>query len=243
MELYNATGKLKSGDLRVTRPIGAILLDTNEILSALSNEKITVFIERATGNNTFIATNVNLRRALLASVFGQGMVNGKLGVSGLVEIGYGGAIPLGEGEAVKIEITDLKAGKIYALNGLEMPREADGIVQFDEKKMLTDEISRKFEVADYEVMVLEGVNTISEVIATYANGASVKFTQKELKAISFDVDPIIGSFVGVDGDVSILHSLDDILVIPITGMSFLDVSKTNAAPLNITLKNADVANY
>ena len=54
MEIYNETGKTKSSSLMITRPIGALLVGMSQPFTALTNETITAFIERANGNNTDI---------------------------------------------------------------------------------------------------------------------------------------------------------------------------------------------
>jgi len=239
MELYKETGKLKSGEIRIARPIGALLIKTDRPLGEMANETITVYVERANGSNEQIATNQNLKRFILASVFGNSAIETSAGVSALCEICENGAIQLEENEGIKISLNGLSSTHEYQVNGIEYPQLSDEIVRFDTKKVLSEEASRKFNVQGYESVVIEGITAIDEAHVTYENGQTVKYNREELVAISFDVDPLIGvgsiHQEGIETGM-LVTAVADTVIFPLVGVTDIDIYKGTGA-VTLTLKD------
>ena len=71
MEIYNAHGKNNTGELRLTRPIGELIISMSQNFADLTNETITDFVGRANGNNTEICTDLQLKAFIAASTAGN----------------------------------------------------------------------------------------------------------------------------------------------------------------------------
>lgn len=239
MKIISTTGVSRIENQRITRPIGALVVSSTLSILELKDETITIFVESANGNNTEIATNVNLRRAMLLSSTGSSLIDGSNGTSVLLEIAFNGAITLGENESIKVSLDNLKTTATYELHGIEMPRPSYDYVQLSEKVVLQGEVSRKITVANYELACLEGVNDVKEIALTYADGTTVKHTLVELQAMAKDIDPVIAT-VNTDDVLNVISSIDDVLLLPVIGVTSLDITKVSDKKLNLTLRNTIV---
>lgn len=242
MELYNGTGVLKTAEIRNAKPIASLLIQTSIAFSELTNETITVFVERANGSNTEIATGINLKEFILLSVYGQSAIYAGNGykMNALCELSELGAIALGENEAVKFKLDSLKSTATYVVNGMVEPATTTVINRFDRKVALSGESSRDFDVAGYSAVCISNYDKIEELSLTFDNGQVCKYTKAELIAISVDVDPIqvlrTDTANAVDGLV-IDSLLSDKLVIPLMGVERLEVIKEQAEVVNLTFKS------
>lgn len=235
MLVYSETTKTKSGELRITRPIGALLISTDEVIEALANETISVFIEKANGSNIDIATNIPLRDFILSSVFGTASFDGTAGISAMCEIANDGAIALGQNESIKVKLDNLKSAKTYTIHGIELPELTNEIVHFDRKTVLTEETSRQFDVTGADEAVITGIDNVDEMHVTYLNGNTVKYLQAEIKAIASDVDSILGSGpLGV-----VVTSISDVVVFPVVGVAKIDIYKS-AGTITVTLRDENI---
>lgn len=229
MEIYNGTGKLKTGEQRVNRPIDSILIESDETIANLQNETLVAFIEKTDGNDVQIAINSNLRRTLLLAEFGNTSMDTTSGISSIIPIGLGGYPALNEKESLKFALNSIKDAKTYSINGIESPIESDGLVYaYEEKVVLADEVRKELNVSSFDTMALEGINSVSDINITYRNMGkgekTIKLTQKELKAIYFDIEE--------------KRRIDNILVFPIADIVKLDINKDSGTALNITMRSA-----
>lgn len=239
MEIYNQTGKTKSDELRVTRAIGALGIAMSQPFSALTNESITVYIERADGNNTEILPNISLKAFMAGSVSeAPAIFQDANGCSALAEICENGAVVLQETEAIRIKLENLKAGVNYELHGIEYPQYSPESVQWSRKNLLIGETERKLTVAQEELAVIENPDGVTEMNVAYENGLTVKYTRKELDFLSRDLDPV----KIVDSDSTTLkgrtqYDFPGMLNFPLVGVVSLDIKKTSESAVQIYLKN------
>ncbi len=241
MLVYNETGKTKSGELRITRPISALLIRTDKRLQNLSNEKITIFIEKANGNNVEIATNISLRDFMMGGTYGasgtfQMELDGATVSTAMVELSENGSIQLGENESIKVLLTDLTPANVYAINGIESPTKGSTIVKYERKVVLTEDVQRKYNVSAHELMVLDGVSNIDQAHLTYNNGETIKLTSDELKAAALDVDVL----TAIEGG-AVISYVGDVICFPLVGVDAIEIFKTSGL-ITLTLKDADL-NY
>lgn len=236
MEIYSETGKTKTNELRVTRPIGALLVAMDQPFANLTNETITAYIERANGNNTEILTDYPLAKFIAASVAGTSAVfEDDNGLTALCELSEEGSVNLQETESIRIKLDGLKSAVTYSLNGLEYPTLSNSVSKFSRKNILAGETERRFDVAEQEVMIIDGVDAILEMNVTFSNGHTCKFTPAEIKAISRDVDAVKLMKVGLN--TTTLFDLPYALVFPLSEVQSIDVKKTGVDPIGIYLKN------
>jgi hypothetical protein len=241
MEIYNESSKTKTGELRVTRPIGALVVKMSQAFSALTNETITVFVERANGNNSNLMTDIPLKAFIAASVAGNpALFSDDTTTTALCELCEEGSIDLQENESLKIKLDGLKSSVTYALFGMEYPVSASSGVKISRKNILAGETERIFDVPEEELMLIDGVDAILELNVTFENGHTCKYVPEELKAISRDFDPVkmvtIGSAAKTDYD------LPNLITYPLLGVIKIDVKKSVGVPVNLYLKN-DVATF
>lgn len=237
MEIYNETGKTKTNELRVTRPIGALVVSMSQAFEALTNETITAFVERANGNNTELFTDLPLKALIGVSTAGNPAVfETANGIVALCELCEEGSIDLQETESIRIKMDGLKSGVTYTLNGLEYPSLANTAVKVTRKNILAGETERKLDVREQELMLIEGVAFINEMVVTFANGHNCKYVPAELMAISRDFDAVksiknTGTVFGVGFD------LDSFVTYPLVGVDSIDIKKKSGDEVRLYLKN------
>lgn len=239
MEIVVVTGKTKTDELRITRAIGALGIAMTQPFSALTNETISAYIERADGNNTDILSNISLKAFMAGSVSeAPAIFQTAEGCSALAEICENGSIVLQETEAIRIKLDGLKSAVTYELHGIEYPQYSPETVKWSRKNLLMGETERKLNVANEELAVIENPDGISEVSVTYENGLTVKYTRKELDFISRDLDPV----KIVDSDATTLKGrtqfdFPNMLNFPLVGVASVDFKKLSDQAVTIYLKN------
>lgn len=244
MEIYNGTGVTKTSELRITRAIGALGIKMSQKFDALTNEKISAYIERADGNNTEILPDISLAAFMAGSVSESPAIFQDInGCSALAELCENGSIMLQDTEAIRIKLDGLKAGVTYELHGIEFPHYSNDTVKWSRKNFLIGETERKLQVSTEELAVIENPDGIIEVAVTYENGLTVKFTRIELDFLSRDLDAI----KIIDNDATTLKGrtqfdFPNLLNFPLVGVTAIDFKKDSAQAVQVYLKN-DVEQY
>jgi len=148
MKIAEITGKLKSDEITVTKSIGSIIVCTTKTLDQLTNEKISIYIERGNGNNVIVANKVSLKDFILASTYGSEAVqsDGSLSTVALCEIALNGSILLAEKESIKIQLDDLISTQTYSLYGVEEPNYTNDLYFFEQKTIASEEFNKKIDV-------------------------------------------------------------------------------------------------
>lgn len=238
MKIISLTGVLKSNELTVTKAISSLILCYSGNLDTLANEKITVYIERANGNNVILANKVNLKDFILSSTYGGEAVqsDGTFGTIAVCELGCEGAIYLAEKESIKIQLEDLRALQTYELFGVEHAIATNDLYHFEQKSVAREEINKKIEVKGFDLAIVTMDASISDVSYSFENGQVVKFLPFELRALSVDVDPI--QYIKNDGTVS--QTLEGRLALPLVHVDFIEINKAQGSIVNFvvrTIKN------
>ncbi|OUS02885.1 hypothetical protein A9Q86_02220 [Flavobacteriales bacterium 33_180_T64] len=226
MEVYNGTGKTKTGELRISRAIGGLLLRSTLGVHELTNEKITIFIEGANGDNTEICSNISLKHFVLGGTFGHSLIQTntgatpKIGMSALCEIAQEGSIVLGADESIKVSLTDIKSAQTYEIYGLEYPQAATSISSLVRKTILSDETEKTYNVQGRDLLMLDSEN-VQNIEFTFSNGVRTKYSLIELQAIAFDVEGVISADAG--GNVS--TDTGSVLMLPLDDVLSIDIEK------------------
>lgn len=236
MEIYNGTGKTKTGELRVTRAIGGFLLTSSRSIDALTNERISIFIEKANGTNTQICNNVNLKHFILASTYGATSVQAynETGLSAICEIATNGVIPLASNESIKISLDGLLSTATYSIDALEYPQAGESIISLHRKTILSEEIQRPFDVNGFDFMMIDK-EKITSIKFTYSNGQQIEYSKKVLEAIAFDVESVITigqSFTSTE--------TGGVLMYPLSEVTSMEVNK-EAGVIELTLFTDNLA--
>lgn len=236
MEIFNTTGQnlTQSGVILVTKSIGEILVCSTKDLNALTTEKISVEVERLSGNLQITKGFMFLRDFILLTTFNADAVtsDATFKTTAECEICEGGAIRLVEKDVIKIALTGLDPAEDYTLNVIEMPSLSEKTLSFENKSMSSDEKTKEFDVSDCDLLIMDNSNTIEEVAYTYLNGVTVRYTMKELRIMSRAVDPV--GYVKQDGTVK--SSFTDILQLPLFSVQRIEVRKEQGDIVNLILR-------
>lgn len=227
---YSETGKTKSGEINISKACMALLFSTDQPFSEIVNEKITVYIERAKGSNTEIATNVPIAEILPVSMHGISAIMQKSGTTkGLIFLGDG-AVRLGENETIKVVLDGLKSAKTYTINSVESPLTVDDVKRYERKTVTSDETVRDFDVSGFTLAQIGGFDKLTELFITYANGVTVKMLPAELLAIAEFADP---TAVFVDG--TAVSSPANAVLVELIDVVSIQVQKNTGGAVNICL--------
>lgn len=230
MEIYSGTGKTKTDELRVTRAIGGLVIESTKPIENLGNERITIYIEKANSTNIYLANNVRLKHFILSSTFGESLIKSDsgAGTSALCDLATNGGITLGSGESLKISLAGLTSADTYTILGVEYPQSGDTLVTQERKTILTDELLRDFNVENDDVMCIDS-EFITDIQFTYSNGQRIKYPKRILNALAFDVEGIISA-----GNSKLQTETGGVLMLPLTDVVSMDIEKTTGA-IELTL--------
>ena len=233
MELYNATGKTKTGtEIRATKPIAALVVSGSKKLVDLKNEKISIHVERADQNES-IAVKIPLLDFILLSTHGEAAVDTTNGFRALCEISNNGSVELGENESIRVEMEGLTSSESYKIETIEHPLVRNESIEFDRKSMLAGEESRDWDCEDADIVVFDNATAIEQLDIYYDNGVVAKRSLSELQALQHDIDP----FIGVGGDLVVPSSLNDKLILALVGVDSFEIQKQSAGIVNMTFLN------
>lgn len=224
MLVYNGTGKTKTGDLRITRAIGGLLIASSRKVEELTNERITIYIERANGSNIELCNNVNLKHFILGSTFGNTLIKSdtanSVGCQALCEIALDGAIMLGSNESIIVELNNLVSAQTYTVYGIEYPQASEQALTYERKTILSDETKKTYNVNGAVLMLLEG-DSVEDVEFTFTNGVRTKYSRIELEALAFDVENIITADAG--GNISL--NTGGVIMFPLQDITTVTIEK------------------
>lgn len=234
MKIASITGLKTSQELTVTKSISALVLAIDGLaLSALTTEKISVYIERANGSNIILANKILFKDFILASTFGSAATQSDATYEtiALCELAEDGGIQLGEKESIKIQLDDLVSAEVtYDLFGIEEPKTSQRLYQFELKTIASEEFSKKIDVAGFDLAVMTVSSTVSDILYRYVIRGEkqiVKYLPFELQTISRDLDPI----QALNGT-AILQGLTDRVTLPLVEPDnelFVDQIEVNKA--------------
>lgn len=228
---YSATGVTKSGEIKISRPVYALVIQADQAFSAFTNEKITAYVEKSNGTNIEIATNTPMIEIFPLLSHGISHIIEEAGTTRLMLPIGPGAIALEENASIKILLDGLKSLVTYTVAYIEAPVLVETPYRVERKVATTDDSSRVFDVREFETVQISGMSAITEVFLTYANGQTNKYVPLELKAIAEFEDP---AFLSVDGVLK--HSPTNAVVFDLNEVIQIEIQKDNSAPVYLTLK-------
>lgn len=234
MKIATITGVTKSPDLTVTKSIGSLIISSDLALSALTTEKISVYIERGNGSNVILANKVLLKDFILASTYGTESAQSDLDNSliALCEIADEGSVFLAEKESIKIVLEDLIAGKRYDLHGIEEPVATNNLYFFEQKTVASEEFNKKIDVQGFDLAIMTVDESVSDLSYQFQNGQVVKYLPFELQTLSRDVDPI----QAILSDGTVVQGLKDRLTLPLVAVVGIEINKSQGAVINFVVR-------
>jgi hypothetical protein len=234
MKIIELTGVTKSNEITVSKGISSLIIATSLALTDFLNEKISIYIERANGNNVPIANKVKLQDFLLSATYGGEAIHsdGAFPTIAVCEIALEGAILLQEKENIKISLEDLRAPNTYIIYGVEHPLNTNNLMHWEQKSCAIEDLSKKIDVKGYDLAVIDLNATVTDISYTYSNGQTIKYDPFELRALSVDVDPIQSIESG-----SVSSRIGDKLCLPLVNVDFIDVNKNQGSIVNFVMRS------
>lgn len=234
MKIVELTGVLKSQDISLTKSIASLIICASVKVEDLLNEKISLYIERANGNNVILANKVSLKDFILSSTYGGEAVQSDEvhACIALCELGYEGGIFLAEKETIKILFEDLRAAQTYVVYGVEDALTTNSMYVFEQKSVAIEEVNKKIDVKGFDLAIMTVSETVSDISYQFANGQVVKYLPFELKILSSDIDPI--QSVNQDGTVD--QRLSNRLAIPLFHVDFIEINKAQGEIVNFLVR-------
>jgi hypothetical protein len=195
MEIYKASGSTTTGTILLTKGISSFVIGSSVPFEDLSTETIRIEIERANGSNFEITKGtMSLADFILATTYGEDAITSdeerSLQTIAVCEISAHGAVHLFEKDVIKVTLAGLKTTHTYVLNGIEEPETGTEIYSFERKSMAPDDTNKDFNVAGFDILILDKSADIEEVNYTFENGRTVKYTMFELESMSASIDPV-----------------------------------------------------
>lgn len=235
MKIATITGVTKSNELTLTKSISGLIVAVKDLaLSALTTEKISVYIERANGSNVILSNKILLKDFILASTYGSAATQSDADYDtiALCELSNNGGIMLNPKETIKIQLDDLIDTKTYDLFGIEEPEQSNELYFFEIKTIASEEFSKKVDVKGFDLAIMTTSNTISDVSYKFSNGEVVKYLPFELQTLSRDVDPIQAI-----NDTAVLQGLTDRITLPLVHVDIIEVNKSQGSVINFVVRS------
>ena len=234
-ELFRSlAGQTESPEVLTTKGFGCMIVSTSCEMAELTNESITVWVEKD-GKNIDIAKDVLLKDFMLLGTFGEDCIYSSTQFTTVANIDLtedGGYIALKDNETIKFKLRNLKPNKVYVVNSIEEPVPSTEVLMYERKSMSSEDVGRDFDTKGYDIISLQKSDTINELSLTFDNGTVCKYTPFELECVAKSIDQ--GMVLTQDG--TILSSLNDRLVFPIKGVVNLNIRKTPGTRLDVTMR-------
>jgi hypothetical protein len=234
MQIYQGTGVTDTGIITLTKGVGSLAISHSLGINSINAQRISVWVERA-GKNKDIANDVLLKDFLLAATYGEDILqsDSTYATIGLCELtNDGGFISLSDGEVIKLRLQSLNTTDVVRINGIEEPIASNDILTYERKTMASDILNQDFDVTGYDLIVLTKDNTINEIALTFDNGAVCKFLGYELEILQKSIDGL----TAVSSGGVITSGLTDRYVLPLKGVTNVNIRKNSGVMLNLTLR-------
>lgn len=234
-ELFRSLpNQTESPEVLSTKGFGAMVVSGNFEFSGLTDESVSVWVEKD-GKNIDIAKDILLKDFLLLGTFGEDCIV-SLGTFNFVAhvdlTEDGGYIALKDNETIKFKLRNLKGNKVYVINSIEEPVPSVEVLMYERKSMSSEDVNRDFDTKGYDLVSLQKSSTINEIALTFDNGTVCKYTPFELEVVANTIDQ--GLVLNAEGIMS--NVLNDRLVFPIKGVVNMNIRKTPGTRLDVTMR-------
>lgn len=230
--LDNFTGATTATALPITKSPGTIFLGLSKLLGELTNETVTIRVERINGNDdVFIARDMNLRKFILGNLK---LNNSNLSSSATyktiapIELGLEAGVKLLPNEKIHISFAKLTTASTYDLSYLEDRENTTSHVVYEVKSIGVGEVEKEFPVQGMNVVMLDNTADLTEV-GLKIGGKDFRFTPDELRNSILHDDP----YIGVDADGKIITDLPAVLTVDLLGVDSLTIYKTGTSTTSV----------
>lgn len=250
MDIKRITGVNESEEILLTKGISDLIFSCNLPLDEIKNERISVFVETASGSRD-ICRNVLLKDFILLGTFQEDIVQfGKRKAEFMQTIAKieltedGGFIELFENETIKFKLTNLQSNKVYALDGIEGAFPTKEILRYERKVVSANVTSQDYDVRGYDLISLKKHEDIEEIDFRMDNGTTIKMTPFEMETESKAIDTFAFfkriSFADTDNETIEFqmpqHGIPDRIVFPLVGVNSITIRKNTGNDLDLHLR-------
>jgi hypothetical protein len=233
MEIYNATAKTKTDVLEISKGFANLAISTDAGIDEITTETASIYVERK-GDTLDVCRDILLKDLILLGTESQNALvsMGDFVTCAVIDLTVnGGNVLLEENEKVKIAFSNLKAGKIYALNTIESAFPDSELEQYVRKTMSSESLTQDFDVRGYDLMSIQKSPSITEISLTFDSGTVVKMTPFELELYQKSLDPVVAVTPA-----GVLSGFSDRILYPLTGIVNVNIRKTEGTLINLSLK-------
>lgn len=250
MEIKKITGVTESEEIVLTKGIADLIVGSDLPFSEIWNERISVFVETASGSRD-IARNVLLRDFILLGTFNEDCVqygtrkgDMLLTIAKIELTEDNGFIELFENETIKFKLTNLDSTKIYTLDGIEGAFPSKELLRYERKVVASNVTSQDYDVRGYDLLSLQNHLDIEEIDFRMDNGTTIKMTPFEMETESKSIDTFT-SFKKLDytnglGGHSVdfipVHGVEERIVLPLVGVSAMTIRKNTGTDLSLHMR-------
>lgn len=232
------TGVLKTGDLQITQPTGTLIFEMSKRPNDLTNEKISIWIERAGASNVYLATKISLKDFLYSCLCNdKGKVFNPFGEENIIvaNIGLEAAINIKDGEKMKVSLEGLIATDTYKISYVPHFESTNSYLSFEYKAIVEGYKDQTIDVSECDVAVIGMTTTLNEIGITMHGSDEKRFTPRELQILQLEDTPMVG--FTVDNQVEQLDK--NVIILPTQGISKLRFYKDSMGIIPITLMKRD----
>ena len=232
-QIYSLSGRTKSDLIEVSKGFAHLAVGTSLALSEITNETITVYVERK-GDTADICRDMLLIDFMALGTEGQDSI---VQMDALKHVACcdltknGGNVHLGENEKVKISLSNLKSGATYQLNTLEGPFDDTELQNYTRKTMASESLNQDFDVRGHDLLSLQKDDSISEINFTFDNGRVVPMTLFEAELMHKTIDPIVSI-----SDGAVQSGFPTRLIFTLTGIVNVNIRKSTGTLLNFSTR-------
>lgn len=240
MKIYDATGVTETPQIKVSKSVNAIIICGSLLPSELTDETISIFIERPNQPNFQIATAVPMVDFLMLANYGSDAIqsNATFGTIALCELCEDGAPILKEGETLQVKLSGLKSAKTYQMYATEDAVTVEHTFFFERKSISQEDTVKTINVENCDLCVIDLKPTISEVTLRYRGGNTTRYTPFELQTISRDIDPVFA--ISSAGAVS--QGLATKTTLPLVGVVEIEIVKIPGDLITVCTRSEKIMN-
>lgn len=217
----------------VTKGFGALVIGMSRSIQDLSEERISIYVEKASGN-FHICQDVLLKDFIALTTFGEDAINNFDGKTfAMCEITEdGGYISLNENETIKIQLSKIFRNDEFVLYGFEEPIATHELTKFERKVMASETLTQDYDLKGYDLLSLEKSSQLQEIQLTFDNGAVTTHLPQELEMFCRSVD----SIKGVISSGTLMNEIPNRHIIPLKGIVSIKIKKESGSLLNMHLR-------
>jgi hypothetical protein len=247
MEIKKINSVTKTDEIVITKGIANLVIMCTEDFSFLNDERISVWVEKASGNQD-ICRGVLLRDFIVLGTYGEDIVQHgfydgiqMMTIANIELTEDSGFIQLGENETIKFQLSDLDAdsGVTYALVGIEGVNPSTNLRRYERKVISSNSVSQDYDLKGYDLMSLQKHNSVESIDFYMDNGSVVKMTPFELETIQKSIDPFQAfKKITTSNGVQIIpvHELFERISFPLIGVNRMTIRKSVGTNIGLHLR-------